>query len=93
MTLGNMREQGVLCWRRQGRKSDVRWSSNPACGHRNAWQRGPWWRGRSNRQKAYRDMALRDRAELTGKNLACWCRSGAPCHADVLLRFAADGIK
>jgi hypothetical protein len=23
--------------------------------------------------------------ELRGKNLACWCKPGAPCHADVLL--------
>ena len=27
-------------------------------------------------------------AELRGKNLACWCRPGAPCHADVLLELA-----
>ncbi|MDI7864338.1 DUF4326 domain-containing protein [Rhizobiaceae bacterium n13] len=26
--------------------------------------------------------------ELRGKNLACWCRPGAPCHADVLLELA-----
>lgn len=26
--------------------------------------------------------------ELRGKNLACWCRTGNPCHADVLLRLA-----
>lgn len=26
--------------------------------------------------------------ELGGKNLACWCRPGAPCHADVLLELA-----
>lgn len=26
--------------------------------------------------------------ELRGKNLACWCRLGEPCHADVLLRLA-----
>lgn len=25
---------------------------------------------------------------LRGKNLACWCRHGAPCHADVLLEIA-----
>ena len=31
-------------------------------------------------------------AELRGKNLACWCRPGTPCHADVLLEIAnADG--
>lgn len=28
------------------------------------------------------------RAQLAGKNLACWCKPGAPCHADVLLRLA-----
>jgi hypothetical protein len=27
--------------------------------------------------------------ELRGKNLACWCRLGAPCHADLLLELAA----
>ncbi len=26
--------------------------------------------------------------ELHGKNLACWCPLGQPCHADVLLAFA-----
>lgn len=31
------------------------------------------------------------RRELAGKNLACWCKPGAPCHADVLLRVAAGG--
>jgi len=28
------------------------------------------------------------RAELRGKNLACWCPIGEPCHADVLLEIA-----
>lgn len=28
------------------------------------------------------------RTELRGKNLACWCRVGTPCHADVLLELA-----
>ena len=27
-------------------------------------------------------------APLRGKNLACWCKPGAPCHADVLLELA-----
>lgn len=26
--------------------------------------------------------------ELRGKNLACWCKEGDPCHADVLLEIA-----
>lgn len=27
-------------------------------------------------------------AQLSGHNLACWCKPGAPCHADVLLDLA-----
>jgi hypothetical protein len=26
--------------------------------------------------------------ELRGKNLACWCKPGTPCHADVLIELA-----
>ncbi|MBK8086062.1 MAG: DUF4326 domain-containing protein [Devosia sp.] len=28
------------------------------------------------------------RAELGGCNLACWCKPGTPCHADVLIEIA-----
>lgn len=28
------------------------------------------------------------KAELRGKNLACWCKLGTPCHADELLKIA-----
>ena len=28
------------------------------------------------------------RTELSGKNLACWCKPEDPCHADVLLELA-----
>ena len=28
------------------------------------------------------------RCELAGKDLACWCKPGDPCHADVLLEIA-----
>ena len=28
------------------------------------------------------------REELAGKDLACWCKIGDPCHADVLLELA-----
>lgn len=31
------------------------------------------------------------KAELKGKNLACWCPPGEPCHADVLLELANSG--
>ena len=27
---------------------------------------------------------------LIGKNLACWCKIGTPCHAEILLAEAAD---
>lgn len=27
-------------------------------------------------------------SRLRGKNLACWCKLGQPCHADVLLELA-----
>lgn len=42
-----------------------------------------------------RDMKLYEPAKyeaflapLRGKNLACWCKPGDPCHADVLLEIA-----
>lgn len=28
------------------------------------------------------------RRDLKGRNLACWCKPGEPCHADVLLKVA-----
>lgn len=31
------------------------------------------------------------RAQLAGKDLACWCKPGTPCHADVLLDIANAG--
>lgn len=30
----------------------------------------------------------KDLSALRGKNLACWCKLGHPCHADVLLELA-----
>lgn len=59
--------------------------------------------GRSLMVKRFREMLTTDteareafgypsddeiRAELAGKNLACWCRLDQPCHADVLLEIA-----
>src|SRR5262249_35983357 len=38
-------------------------------------------------QAEYRAMVRR---ELRGKNLACWCRTGLSCHADVLLEIAHE---
>lgn len=36
-------------------------------------------------QSRYREKVIRD---LRGKNLACWCKPGTPCHADILLEIA-----
>ncbi len=33
-------------------------------------------------------LRIEARLELRGKNLACWCKPGDPCHADVLLKLA-----
>jgi hypothetical protein len=45
--------------------------------------------------ECFRELVLNDkgwrmavRAELFGKNLACWCPLDQPCHADVLLEIA-----
>lgn len=35
-----------------------------------------------------RDALLAALPKLRGKNLACWCKPGEPCHADVLLELA-----
>lgn len=41
------------------------------------------WRKRSNH-------VLRGDIQrmLRGKDLACWCKEGSPCHADILLELA-----
>jgi hypothetical protein len=37
------------------------------------------------------DLIARIREVLGGKDLACWCKIGDPCHADVLLEIANGG--
>lgn len=39
-------------------------------------------------QHAWFNHANEHMSELRGKNLACWCKAGEPCHADVLLEIA-----
>ncbi|MDT7613280.1 MAG: hypothetical protein QOF00_727 [Pseudonocardiales bacterium] len=34
------------------------------------------------------ELRERARAELRGRDLACWCPVGEPCHGDVLMRVA-----
>jgi hypothetical protein len=45
----------------------------------------PWPKGKIPAQFTTVDDVKR---ELRGKNLACWCETGAACHADVLLELA-----
>lgn len=40
------------------------------------------------RHKAQRDKILARLPGLRGRDLACWCPLGSPCHADVLLDLA-----
>lgn len=47
---------------------------------------GIWWDA-GDRYLTPEDV----RAELAGKNLACWCPLDQPCHADVLLELANGG--
>lgn len=34
------------------------------------------------------ETAIKPQLALRGKNLACWCKPGETCHADVLLEIA-----
>ena len=51
---------------------------------------GEWLRGRLDKKLSPGEPPTRAeiKAELAGHNLACWCRPGSPCHADVLLDLA-----
>jgi hypothetical protein len=51
--------------------------------------------GQSEAVALFREHVLGDaalltavRRELRGRDLACWCKPGEPCHADVLLELA-----
>ena len=49
-----------------------------------------WLRGTLDPALSPGDPPTRDtiRRELGGYNLACWCKPGTPCHADVLIELA-----
>ena len=45
--------------------------------------------GREQAIRLYREWLIgKDLSELRGKDLACYCVLGEPCHADVLLELA-----
>lgn len=45
-----------------------------------------WWAGPESDRR--RRVFVEDIDQLRGKHLACWCKLGDPCHADVLLELA-----
>jgi hypothetical protein len=51
---------------------------------------GQWLRGTLDAGLSPGEPPSREaiRRELGGHNLACWCRPGTPCHADVLIELA-----
>lgn len=42
--------------------------------------------------KAQAKWRARARLALKGHNLACWCKHGTPCHADVWFEVLADAV-
>jgi len=54
------------------------------------WIDTPHWRENweGEEAEAVRTAMLEALPTLRGKNLACWCKLGDPCHADVLLELA-----
>lgn len=45
-----------------------------------------WWIGEEADRRRAEILGTLD--QLRGKGLACWCKPGEPCHADVLLELA-----
>ena len=48
--------------------------------------------GRSHTANRSFGWMLDNLKTLRGKNLACWCKPGTACHADVLLRLANEKL-
>ena len=51
---------------------------------------GDWLRGTLDPRLSPGPPPTREaiRNELRGHNLACWCKPGTPCHADILIELA-----
>ena len=49
-----------------------------------------WMTGRADFGRYQPPTPAMIREKLAGRNLACWCKPGAPCHADVLIELAND---
>lgn len=64
----------------------------PAAQARAVAMAGDWLRGTLDPKLSPGEPPTREtiRRELAGHNLACWCKPGTPCHADVLIVLAND---
>lgn len=58
-----------------------------------AWLHGDRSEWMGAESDAAAEMILSRLPELRGKNLACYCKPGSPCHADVLLRLANANVR
>ena len=47
-----------------------------------------WLDGTIERERMVEIVSACEHGALRGKDLACWCPLGRPCHADVLLELA-----
>jgi hypothetical protein len=58
------------------------------------WLKSPHWRVNWDGPESEHARAsiLAGLPALRGKDLACWCRLDAPCHADVLLEIANSPV-
>lgn len=52
----------------------------------------PYWAAEAYRRDIPDELIEAARAELRGRDLACWCPLDQPCHADVLLELANQGV-
>ena len=50
---------------------------------------GRWLAGEIEADRPRPDLG-HIRSALGGKNLACWCREGTPCHVETLIALAND---
>ena len=57
----------------------------------NKWMFNHWLKSGSTLcTDSRKNLILGSLEELRGKNLACWCKEGDSCHADVLLELANE---
>lgn len=59
---------------------------------RHAYELHTEWCKRFRQKTGWMEVAFEAQHSLRGKNLACYCPLDKPCHADVLLELANQGV-